>query len=231
MAKITLNNAQTVEEAFEDFIFYKNTQGVTEKTIIYYKSTFQCISKYLVTTINISDLTKKDLQKMIAKMRASNLATNTITCYVRALRVFLSWAKNEGLCNVTIQSYKTEETVKETYSDAELSLLLKKPNLKSCRFTEYRSWVIINFLVNSGARASTIRNILIGDIDLENGFVTYRHNKNHRVQVIPLCSQMIVVLKEYLYYRKGAETDYLFCTEDGQMLSENALLLSIELTI
>ena len=79
------------------------------------------ISKHLDTTINISDLTKKDLQKMIAEMRNSNLATNSIACYVRALRVFLSWAKAEGLCNVTIQSYKTEETVKETYSDTELT--------------------------------------------------------------------------------------------------------------
>jgi site-specific recombinase XerD len=98
MAKITLKNAQTIEDAFEDFIFYKNTQGVTEKTIIYYRTTFQSISKHLDTTINISDLTKKDLQKMIAEMRNSNLATNSIACYVRALRVFLSWAKAEGLC-------------------------------------------------------------------------------------------------------------------------------------
>jgi hypothetical protein len=28
MAKITLKNTQTIEDAFEDFIFYKNTQGV-----------------------------------------------------------------------------------------------------------------------------------------------------------------------------------------------------------
>ena len=66
MAKITLKNTQTIEDAFEDFIFYKNTQGLTEKTIIYYRTTFQSISKHLDTTINISDLTKKDLQKMIA---------------------------------------------------------------------------------------------------------------------------------------------------------------------
>ncbi len=82
-----------------------------------------------------------------------------------------------------------EETVKEVYTDEELMLLLKKPNLSKCKFNEYRTWVIINFMMNSGARSSTIREILIGDVDLDNGIVTYRHNKNHRVQVIPLCSQ------------------------------------------
>ena len=113
MAQITLKNAQTIEDAFEDFIFYKNTQGVTEKTIIYYRTTFQSISKHLDTTINISDLTKKDLQKMIAEMRNSNLATNSIAYYVRALRVFLSWAKAEGLCNATIQSYLRSDRLDE----------------------------------------------------------------------------------------------------------------------
>ena len=76
MAKITLKNAQTIEDAFEDFIFYKNTQDVTEKTIIYYRTTFQSISKHLDTTINISDLTKKDLQKMIAEIYSTIYVSN-----------------------------------------------------------------------------------------------------------------------------------------------------------
>jgi integrase/recombinase XerD len=38
---------------------------------------------------------------------------------------------------------------------------------------------------------------------------------------------MIVILKEYLHYRKGVDSDYLFCTESGEMLTENALRSSI----
>ena len=30
----------------------------------------------------------------------------------------------------------------ETYTDAELTALLKKPNIKKCSFTEYQCWVI-----------------------------------------------------------------------------------------
>ncbi len=41
--------------------------------------------------------------------------------------------------------YKAEETVKETYSDAELTALLKKPDIRKTTFAEYRDWVIINF--------------------------------------------------------------------------------------
>ena len=37
----------TMEEAFENFLFAKSAQGVTEKTIKSYKSHFHCISKHL----------------------------------------------------------------------------------------------------------------------------------------------------------------------------------------
>lgn len=38
---------------------------------------------------------------------------------------------------------------------------------------------------------------------------------------------MIGVLREYLRFRGGEDTDYLFCTETGSQLSENGLRQSI----
>lgn len=102
-----------------------------------------------------------------------------------------------------------------------------KPNINKCRFTDYRDWVIVNFLLNSGARAATIRSIQIQDVDLENHIVAYRHTKNKKSQIMPLCSSMVTILNEYLYYREGEPTDYLFCKEDGNQLSDNALKLAI----
>ena len=44
----------TIEEAFEYFIFAKNSQGLTEKTIHSYRDHLHCISKYLDTSIALS---------------------------------------------------------------------------------------------------------------------------------------------------------------------------------
>ncbi len=75
MEKITLNSSKmTIEEAFEYFIFAKIAQGLTEKTIHSYRDHCHCISKYLDTSIALSDLKKKDTQQMIAKMRECGLA-------------------------------------------------------------------------------------------------------------------------------------------------------------
>ena len=63
------------------------------------------------------------------------------------------WCAGEGYTNITLPKVKEVETVKETYSDEELDLLLKCPSA-DCQFCEYRNWVIVNFLLNSGCPAA-----------------------------------------------------------------------------
>jgi integrase/recombinase XerD len=227
MKKITLNSGATIAETFNDFIIAKKAKGLADKTLTSYQSHFKAISRHLDITQEINHLTKCETDNMISSMRDSGLATNSINSYTRLLKAFLSWCNEEAITQFNIKIYRGEETVKETYTDRELAILLKKPNVRECNFSEYRDWVIINFLLNSGCRAATIRAIQIHDIDLENGIVHYRHNKNHKSQVTPLCSEMIKILREYLRFRAGKDTDPLFCTEYGLPLTENALRKSI----
>ena len=114
------------------------------------------------------------------------------------------------------------------YTTHELNLLLKKPNLKTCSFTEYRDWVIINYLLATANRVKTIINIQIGDLDLEDNSVLLRHMKNGRQKSLPLSSSIAKILSEYLKYRKGEPEDYLFCSRYGQKLTRNALEHSIK---
>ena len=227
MPKITLNCGCSVAETFVDFIASRKSRGLADKTINSYEGQFKGIARFLDVSQDITALQKSDLDRMIAGMRDYGLAPNTIASYVRILKSFLSWCNEEGITQLNIKLYKGEETIKETYSDAELALLLKKPDLRKCSFVEYRCWVITNFLLNSGSRAATIRAIQIRDVDLENSIIYYRHTKNRKTQAIPLCSQMVTVLREYLRFRRGEPTDYLFCAENGDQLTESALRQSM----
>ena len=107
---------------------------------------------------------------------------------------------------------KEKETVKETYTDEELARLLKKPG-RDCGFCEYRAWVIVNFLLNSGCRAATVRNIQNRDVDLQARQIILRHTKVGKIQVIPLCSLMVSILQDYMEIRGGAGEDYLSLLE------------------
>jgi len=227
MAKIKLYQGATIEETFKDFIVSRKTKGLADKTIDSYQNHFHAVSKHLDINRDIADLTKSDLDSMIASMRGAELSANSISSYTRLLKSFFSWCNEENITRINIKLYKGEETVKDTYTDGELEILLKKPDTHKCSFAEYRDWVIINFLLNSGSRAATIRAILIRDVDLDNGLVHYRHTKNRKAQVIPLCSEMIKTLREYLRFRKGNDDEHLFCTENGQPLTESGLRISI----
>lgn len=227
MAKIKLVVSATIEETFSDFIISRKTKGLAEKTLQSYQSQFQAVARHMDVKMDIAMLQKADLDAMIISMRDASLSPNSINSYTRTLKSFFSWCNEQGITRLNIPLYKAEETVKETYSDLELSALLKKPDIRKATFAEYRDWVIINFLLNCGSRAATVRAIQIRDVDLDGGMVFYRHTKNRKAQVIPLCSAMVAILREYLRHRGGEAADYLFCTETGSQLTENGLRQSI----
>ena len=212
--RITMVSTQsaTVKERFEQFLSASAARGLSEKTLKTYRQHLHCISKHLDIALPLFQLSKSDLETMITSMRSSGLANNSISSYVRAFKSFLSWCQKEGYSSLSILTFKQKDTVKETYSDTELGRLLEKPT-SNCSFCEYRNWMIVQFLLNSGCRAATVRNIQNRDIDLASRQVFFRHTKNGRVQVIPLCSTLALRLRDYMSIRGGSEDGYLFCDE------------------
>lgn len=218
----------TMAEVFEEFLLDKTAGGTSEKTLETYASHFHSLGKWLNTNTPIAELEDKHLKQMVADMRQSTLSPSSIASYIRTLKSFLSWCNENNKTQVNIKLYKAPETVKETYTDKELKLLLKKPNIKSCGFTEYRNWVIINLLLNCGCRAKTVRTFLIKDVNLSNQTITYRHTKSGKIQIVPLCSTMVSILREYMRIREGQQNEVLFPNDFGKPLTENALRLTIE---
>lgn len=229
MAKIKMKTTlgSTTEQVFSSFLAAAAARGVKEKTLDTYKQHFRSISKRLNTSLPIKELSKKDLDNMIFQMRSEQLSERSINSYTRTLKVFLSWCNEECYTTLNIKLYKASEAVKETYTDEELLILLKKP-LASCSFCEYRNWVIINFLLNSGCRAGTVRNILNQDVDLSRKQIMFRHTKNRKVQCIPLCQTMVNILRDYIAVRQGEPEEPLFCSEFGTQLTESGLHQAIE---
>lgn len=118
-----------------------------------------------------------------------------------------------------MKSIKVDQSHVETYTDEELHLLPKKPDLKKCSFIEYQCWVMTNFLFSTGIRQRSLMNIKVQDVDLENMIVAIRVTKNRKTLLLPLNTTMASVLKEYLRYRQHKDgEDYLFCNVFGKQL-------------
>ena len=226
--KITMKSSQTMQEAFERFLLFKSAQGLKFKTLESYSANFHAVSKYIDVSVDIAEIDSHFLDGAIVAMREKSLSSHTIRSYTASMKAFLSWCNEENISQANIKLYKAEETIKETYSDEDLRRLLKRPNAKKCQFPEYRNWVIVNFLIDSGCRAATIRNIQNRDVDFQNSNVRFRHNKNKRMQVAPLSEAMKLILKEYMKVRGGKTEDYLFPNQTGEQLTERALASAIK---
>ena len=230
MAKKRMQMAQKswkIEEIFPRFVNAQMAKGVSDKTVLTYNRHFRSLGYHLDMTMTFDELTKEALDSMLVSLRKSGVSPNTISSYARVFRTFLKWCRAEGYTDLSLPNIQDKETVKGSYTDEELIALLRKP-AKDCDFCEYRNWVIVNFLINSGCRAGTIRNIQNRDVSLSDKRVIYRHTKTGKLQSVPLCSQMAKILSEYMSIRGGAPEDYLFCTVYGEMMSENALSCAIK---
>lgn len=216
-------NFATFEECFSRFMIAKKAKGLADKTLQTYQNHYNNISHYIEPETQMDKLSKQDIDTMLALMRDKGLSPNSIASYTRTLRSFLSWANEEELTTLNCKQYQTEETVKDTYTDNELKRLLKKPNIRQCTFSEYRNWVMINMLLNCGMRAATMRSILIKDVNFQNQTIIYRHNKNKSIQIAPLCSEMVCILREYLKLRQGAESEVLFPSDENTPFTESGL--------
>ena len=148
--KITMFSAESssIQERFEQYLSAASAKGLSSKTLKTYRQHFHCISKHLDIAIPLSSLSRTQVDEAIVSMRNSGLSANSISSYLRAFNSFLTWCRENGYSGLTVPNYKPKGTVKETYSDNERSLLLKKPSA-SCSFVEYRNWVIIQFLLNT----------------------------------------------------------------------------------
>jgi len=220
MAKIRLMAKTTVdmETAFEDFIRFSKAKNLSVDTIDSYERRFKKFHFWYDG--NIADITGNTILDYIEyQQNEGKVSLTTINTDLRHLRAILNYWATEHYCQpVKIRLLKVNEQIKETYTDDEISKLLKKPDVKKSSFREFRTWAMINFFIGTGCRVGTLINVKIGDIDWENGLIAYAHTKNKKAQFTPLSRQLAVVLRDYLKHRGGSSDELLFPTEENTKL-------------
>lgn len=218
----------SLEEGFNEFIVDCKIKNLKQDTINYYKDCFNYFMDYMnlvYDTIDIrNDIKKKTIDKYIVYMQAKELKDTTINIKLRGIRRILYYfMENEYIENFKVRLIKEDETMPDLYTDEEIKILLKKPNLKTCNFGEYRTWAIINFFVATGVRSRTLRFIQIKDLDLENDLIYLTTTKARKMIVVPMSKTLKKILLEYLKIRGGKQEDYLFCNLEGKQLTRYAL--------
>lgn len=222
------NEIISLEKGFEEFITDCKIRNLSKYTIKYYNECFSHFMKF--TNENYKDLDikrdikKQTIDKYIMYMRTKQLKDSSINIKLRGIRSILYYfMKNDYIEKFDIKLIKEDETIPNLYTDEEIKKLLKKPNLKTCNFAEYRTWAVVNFFIATGVRSRTLRNIKIQDLDFDNDLIYLTKMKARKTIIIPMSVSLKKILLEYLKIRKGNKESYLFCNLEGQQLTKDAL--------
>lgn len=174
-----------------------------------------------------SDVTRDFMDDYILHLKGTGVKAVTINTYIRGISPIIKYGMSMGLIKeFGFKEIKTTEEIKQVYTHEELKILLKKPEINS--FTEYRNWVIINFLMRTGIRALELRSIKIKDVDLRGSMLLVSRTKSRRQRYIPISRSLNKTLMEYLDFRKAESVDeFLFCNEFGQYLPRTTLQMAI----
>lgn len=224
--KMIYRNDKNFKDGFEEFILNCRARNLREGTIKHYNEAYRQIIKYLDESMLLADINQKIFEEFILTVRAKkDIKSQTLYTYSRDLKAIINFFIKQGYTDkFKIILPKVDMHPIQTYTDDELQKLLKRPDMKNCEFTEYRNYVITAFFLSTGIRLSSLLNIKIKDLKLSDESVDIMHTKNRKALIVPLNSQIIIILKEYLSYRQYVDKeDYLFCNAYGQQLNKSTI--------
>ena len=222
MRRTTILNAEEVRrkpfnEAKYEFLKHCRIKNLRPRTITYYEEDINYFHAQIPARY-VDEITQERFEDFIIGELDKGKKVTSLNSRIRGLRVFFSFcAEREYMKPIAPKLMKADEEIKEPYTEAELKRLLKKPD--SNRWTEWRTWAAINYLISTGNRASTVINLRISDINFEEMTIHLRYVKNRRQQIVPLSPALKEVLTEYLKTWEWTEDDYLFPSYEGTELS------------
>ena len=218
MKKIRMQKDDRIDFLWDKYILECRLQGYSETTLRNKEYYFSVFYRYLGESGRASLLTKGVCVSFLQARIKEGIKPVSINSCNRVINSFLVWLyKNRYLSEeLKIPKLKEQEIVKATYSDEDLKILLQKPDTTS--FAEFRTWVIINYILGTGNRQASLLNIKNCDVELSEGYINLTHTKNKKKQIVPLSSNLCFVLQEYMSIRQGEPDDYLFCNSYGGKL-------------
>lgn len=204
-------------EMVQKFFVAKATEGLTQKSLSYYKT---ILGKALKTfNKHIKDITTNDVRAYIVSLKLSGCNECTQNNERRVLSSFFKFLLAEGeiTSNPMLRVNKIKESKKLKKALSEMELESLRINAKSLR-----DKAIIEFLYSTGCRVSEMCALDIKDVDLEKGeVVVFGKGKKYRTAYLtPRCT---LYLQEYLNKRTD-NLPYLFTNISPEQLERHKLI-------
>lgn len=230
--KLSINKQvnKSYQELYEEYLKVAKIRNLSPVTIRTYKYHHNYWFQFVHEGLMCSEIDQELIDDYRLHLIDKGLSAVSVNSYISNISPVLKYGVERGYIpnQLSFKQLREEERIKEIYTQEELAILLKKPNMKKCSFAEFRNWVIINFLLGTGVRARELRNIKIKDVDLDNNLIALQVTKNKKARYIPIPPTLNKILSEYLPLRQAnSSEEYLFCTQYGEMMPRTTLQIGI----
>lgn len=218
----------SLEEAYDEWLCSCKDRGLTDGSITSYREKAELFLKY--TDVDVEDLDAEliyEFRYWLKDHRNFNdVSTNTT---YRIINVFLKFIHEEYQVPLFHLDYvKESKKIKQIFSSDDIKKLLRQPNLDTCNYSELRDWCIVHIVLNTGARASSIVNVRVGDVDFKEKTILFRHMKNRQEQVFPLKKDTLKIIRLYLDYVEDELDEYMFINSEHKQLTSKQLSVSFQ---
>lgn len=234
-------NKTQFETAIDMYITDRQLNGISEGTTRAYRNALTQICDFVPVEIMETPLaqwTQSDIdtihvgvQNAKNKKTSNDLAGKSKETYLRNFRLFVHWLVQNKYVNrdLFVKPYKAPQAKPKMYTQEEIVKLMQQPiAINRMDFTDFRNYVMVVILAETGVRRSSLVNIKIEDVDLLHNQIQIVKSKNKNVYSVRISSTVCDLLKQYLGVRmpQGSdvkESDVLFCDEYQRPITPDGL--------
>lgn len=228
----------------EDFMNYCQSKGLSKKSMRSYEQTLKLFAKYLEEEKGVcstKEVTKEAVRDYIIYLRergkytiisnensrewnkphnrtdySKPIKNVTINNYIRNLKVYFNFMQDNYIINTNpfdkVKFLKSQRKKKAFIKDEEFYKLLKC--LDTTKYAEYRDYVIIQLIFDTGMRiGETLLIDITTDLDLKNRAICLRAEmtKSNIARSVFFSAKMCEVLKRWIKFKdRYVESNLLF---------------------
>lgn len=233
MARIKIINELNdvgIREAFDEFLEAKTASNLSSSTIKGYEYAFSVFWNYneFDEESKCSEINQNLMNKFKNHLLKQDISKNSVNHYIKSLKSFLSWCfRMEYIQRFECDLVRAQETKIRYYTEEEMADLLEKPTGNN-NFGAWRMWAIVCFCYATAARAQSICDVMVEDVDFYHKEIVFTHQKNNTLLTVPMSDTLEKVLKEYMRKFGINKMKWLFPEITGEQLTVNAIHKAID---
>lgn len=254
MARIR-KEKQLLEIVLEDYMYYCSLKDLRRQTLKSYEQTLKLLFKYLAEEFNViylEDIEEEHIKSYIDFSKekgkysyvadektvsinrpdlrqdfGKKVSMGTVNSYLRNIKTFFNYCIDNNLLQENpckrIKNIKCKRNKKEEITSEEFNKIIKVLDLTL--FSEYRDYVIIQLLADTGMRLGETLALKVSDIDLKNKtiFIDGEIAKGRRDRYVFFSDTMKKILQRWINYKdRYVENELLFVSNrNNEIINSN----------